>query len=400
MPDDPRRPRHQGRRRSPVRARSSTWSTWSCQFEGDRHARLRLVRATKNRYGPTDEVGCFDLTDDGIVGLADPSGLFLSQRHRTGARHAASRSRWRAAARWLAEVQALVASEPARHPRRTTSGLDSSRVAMVLAVLQRAGRLHARRRATSTSSTVGGVRIAEPAADLAVALALASAATDRAAADRPGRVRRGRAGRRDPAGRRHRAPAGRGRPAGLHARARAAGAGPRAGAGARREVELLGSRRSARLDGHSRWRPLARRQHAARSRTAAADVRSGPWHARARRRPRLPLTRPSAAVAPGTALRDGLERILRGRTGGLIVLGYDRTVEAMCTGGFVARRRVLRDPAARAGQDGRRRHPRPRRHPDRARRRAAAARPDHRHRRSPAPGTAPPSGSPSRPASR
>ena len=50
------------------------------QFEGDRHSRLRLVRAVKNRYGPTDEVGCFDLSDIGIVGLTDPSGLFLSGR--------------------------------------------------------------------------------------------------------------------------------------------------------------------------------------------------------------------------------------------------------------------------------------------------------------------------------
>ncbi|MDD9204893.1 DNA repair protein RadA, partial [Georgenia sp. 10Sc9-8] len=49
-----------------------------CQFEGDRHSRLRMVRAVKNRYGPTDEVGCFDLGDGGIVGLPDPSGLFLS----------------------------------------------------------------------------------------------------------------------------------------------------------------------------------------------------------------------------------------------------------------------------------------------------------------------------------
>ena len=56
-------------------------------FEGDRHSRLRLVRGVKNRYGPTDEVGCFDLSDDGIDGLADPSGLFLSQQREAGARH-------------------------------------------------------------------------------------------------------------------------------------------------------------------------------------------------------------------------------------------------------------------------------------------------------------------------
>ena len=57
------------------------------QFEGERHSRLRLVRAVKNRYGPTDEVGCFDLSDIGIVGLADPSGLFLSGRTTDGGRH-------------------------------------------------------------------------------------------------------------------------------------------------------------------------------------------------------------------------------------------------------------------------------------------------------------------------
>ena len=56
-------------------------------FEGDRHSRLRMVRGVKNRYGPADEVGCFDLSDDGIVGLADPSGLFLSHRSRAGAGH-------------------------------------------------------------------------------------------------------------------------------------------------------------------------------------------------------------------------------------------------------------------------------------------------------------------------
>ena len=70
------------------------------QFEGDRHSRLRLVRAVKNRYGPTDEVGCFDLADAGIVGLPDPSGLFLSSRRPRRSRAPASPSPSRAAARW------------------------------------------------------------------------------------------------------------------------------------------------------------------------------------------------------------------------------------------------------------------------------------------------------------
>ena len=88
-----------------------------------------------------------------------------------------------------------------------------------------------------------------------------------------------------------------------------------------------------------------------------------------------------AAVAPGTELRDGLERILRGRTGALIVLGHDKVVETALHRRLPARRRVLRDPAARAGQDGRRHRPRPRRHPHPARRHPARARPAHRDQR-------------------
>ena len=85
-----------------------------------------------------------------------------------------------------------------------------------------------------------------------------------------------------------------------------------------------------------------------------------------------------AAVAPGTELRDGLERILRGRTGALIVLGYDSVVDSICTGGFVLDVEFSRHPAARAGQDGRRDRPRPRGHPHPARRHPARARPRSR----------------------
>ena len=77
-----------------------------------------------------------------------------------------------------------------------------------------------------------------------------------------------------------------------------------------------------------------------------------------------------ATIAPGTALRDGLERILRGRTGALIVLGHDKTVESISTGGFTLDVPVHRHRAARARQDGRRDHPRQGRHPDHARRRS------------------------------
>ncbi len=146
-------------------------------FEGDRHSRLRLVRAVKNRYGPTDEVGCFDLSDIGIVGLDDPSGLFLSSRTREVAGSCVTVT-LEGRRPLPTEIQALVAPSPAQTPKRATHGLDASRVAMVIAVLTR--RAHAPLTGQEAYlSTVGGVRVTEPAADLAIALSLASAILDR-----------------------------------------------------------------------------------------------------------------------------------------------------------------------------------------------------------------------------
>ncbi|USQ79578.1 DNA repair protein RadA [Ornithinimicrobium faecis] len=146
------------------------------QFEGERHSRLRLVRAVKNRFGPTDEVGCFDLGDSGIVGLPDPSGLFLTSRDRPvpGTCVTVTLEGRRPL---VTEVQALVTESSGGSPRRTTSGLDSSRLAMVLAVLTRRADVSV---ATHDcyASTVGGVRLAEPSADLALALAVAGAHRD------------------------------------------------------------------------------------------------------------------------------------------------------------------------------------------------------------------------------
>ena len=147
------------------------------KVEVDRHSRLRLLRAVKNRYGPTDEVGCFDLTESGIVGLADPSGLFLS-RHVAPVPGTAVTVTLEGRRPLVAEVQALVAESALANPRRATSGLDSSRVAMVLAVLDRRLNAGLARRDTYVA-TVGGVRLGEPSTDLAVALAIASAHSDR-----------------------------------------------------------------------------------------------------------------------------------------------------------------------------------------------------------------------------
>ncbi|MFD6177637.1 MULTISPECIES: DNA repair protein RadA [unclassified Isoptericola] len=146
-----------------------------CQFEGDRHSRLRMVRAVKNRYGPTDEVGCFELSEKGIIGLSDPSGLFLS--HLGAGVPGTCVTVTLEGRRPLAlELQSLVAPSPLANPRRTTSGVESSRLAMILAVLHRHGGLRLADQDVYVS-TIGGARVTEPAADLATALAIVSART-------------------------------------------------------------------------------------------------------------------------------------------------------------------------------------------------------------------------------
>jgi DNA repair protein RadA/Sms len=142
-------------------------------FGGDRNSRFRVVRAMKNRFGPIDEVGCFDLGPDGITAVTDPTGLFVE--HQTGQVPGTCVAVTMEGRRpLLAEVQALVTPTGAERPRRTTSGLDSSRVAMISAVLQQHCRLQLHSRDVF-ASTVGGARLTDPAADLAIAVALASA---------------------------------------------------------------------------------------------------------------------------------------------------------------------------------------------------------------------------------
>jgi len=150
------------------------------QFEGDRQTALRFVRSQKNRFGPTDEVGCFEMTGDGIAEVADPSGLFLSRvRQPVSGTCVTIAVEGRRAL--PVEVQALIVKSSAPMPRRVVNGVDSSRVAMLLAVLERRSHM-----ALSTYdvyvSTVGGIRVTEPGADLAIALAVASAFKDRALA--------------------------------------------------------------------------------------------------------------------------------------------------------------------------------------------------------------------------
>jgi DNA repair protein RadA/Sms len=147
-------------------------------FDGERHSTLRLVRATKNRFGPADEIGCFEIGDSGVVGVPDPSALFVSRRVSPVPGSCVTVT-LEGSRPLLAEVQALVASSAGGgSPRRAVSGLDSQRVAMVNAVVERRGGIRLAD-ADVFAASVGGVRIAEPAADLALALAIASAQKDR-----------------------------------------------------------------------------------------------------------------------------------------------------------------------------------------------------------------------------
>ncbi|MGH8962474.1 MAG: DNA repair protein RadA [Jatrophihabitantaceae bacterium] len=148
-------------------------------FEGDRHSSLRLVRATKNRFGAADEVGCFEMREDGIAGLADPSGLFLSDRA-VAVPGTCVTVTMEGRRPLVTEVQALVnRASSGGSPRRAVSDLESARVAMLLAVLARHGQVQLAEHEVY-ASTVGGMAAQEPAADLAIAIALASAARNAA----------------------------------------------------------------------------------------------------------------------------------------------------------------------------------------------------------------------------
>lgn len=148
-------------------------------FEGEKHSRLRLIRAMKNRFGASDEVGCFDMNENGITSLTDPTGLFTT-RHTEPVPGTCVTVALEGRRPLLAEIQALVGIPVADgrdfgNARRVTSGLDNPRTAMTLAVLEFRANIRLSGRDIYVA-TVGGMKMNEPAADLAVALAVASAA--------------------------------------------------------------------------------------------------------------------------------------------------------------------------------------------------------------------------------
>jgi DNA repair protein RadA/Sms len=159
------------------------------QFEGDRYHAHRVLRAAKNRFGSTNELGVFEMTGSGLVGVPDPSALFGAAREEeVGSAVACALEGTRPL---LLEIQALVAPTDLAMPRRVGTGVDPKRLAMIVAVLSRHGGVPLAQ-ADVFVNVVGGVRIDEPGADLAVGLAIASAA--KGAAIRAGRAAFGEIG--------------------------------------------------------------------------------------------------------------------------------------------------------------------------------------------------------------
>ncbi len=146
-------------------------------FEGDTHSSFRLVRAVKNRYGAVNELGVFAMTDKGLRGVANPSALFLSQ-HAQEVSGSCVMVTQEGTRPLLVEIQALVDTAHSPSPRRLTVGLDAQRLAMLLAVLHRHAGIVCFDQDVFVNA-VGGVRIQEPAADLAVLLAIVSSLNNR-----------------------------------------------------------------------------------------------------------------------------------------------------------------------------------------------------------------------------
>jgi DNA repair protein RadA/Sms len=147
------------------------------QFEGDRHHALRLLRASKHRFGPTNELGLFEMATTGLHGVPDPSSLFLADR-RTGVPGSAIVPTMEGQRPIVVEVQALASpAVPGVPPRRSALGIDGSRLSMLTAVLGRRSRIGVGDQ-DLYASTAGGVKLTEPGLDLGVCLAVVSAIRD------------------------------------------------------------------------------------------------------------------------------------------------------------------------------------------------------------------------------
>ncbi len=150
-------------------------------FEGERQGTFRILRAVKNRFGSTNEIGVFDMREDGMAEVENPSGLLLSERS-FGASGSCVYPSIEGTRPVLLEVQALVSPTSLPVPRRMASGMDAGRLALMLAVLEKRMGLHLGGQDVYVN-VVGGIRISQPAADLAMAAAIVSSLRDKAICD-------------------------------------------------------------------------------------------------------------------------------------------------------------------------------------------------------------------------
>lgn len=147
-------------------------------FEGDQHTACRILRAAKNRFGATNEIGVFEMADSGLTEVENPSQMLLSGRPE-GAPGTCVTCVMEGVRPVLAEIQALVVTSAGGSPRRTSNGFDYNRAAMLLAVLEKRGGLKLSS-CDAYLNIIGGLSLDEPAADLAAVVALASSYLDRA----------------------------------------------------------------------------------------------------------------------------------------------------------------------------------------------------------------------------
>ena len=142
-------------------------------LEGDRYGGFKILRSAKNRYGSTNEAGIFEMTDKGLVGVANPSAALLAERQASDG--SVVHATMEGSRPLLVEIQALVNPTSYGYPKRTASGIDLNRVNLLVAMLERRTKLKLADRDIYVN-VVGGIRLSEPAADLAVCMAIASAA--------------------------------------------------------------------------------------------------------------------------------------------------------------------------------------------------------------------------------
>ena len=146
-------------------------------FEGDKYKSYRMLRAIKNRFGNTSEVGIFEMHSDGLSEVKNPNELFLNERSQVSVPGSAIIVTNEGTRPLLVEIQALVGTTPYPSPRRVTNGVDTSRVLQILAVLEKRIGLNLSKQDVYVNVT-GGIDVSEPAADLGIALAVATCARD------------------------------------------------------------------------------------------------------------------------------------------------------------------------------------------------------------------------------